>query len=56
MRFLENQGIGYCCLLPPLAAQAYTLPTHQHYLTIPNWQIFPTILKLLKKRDENAPS
>jgi hypothetical protein len=25
-------------------------------LTIPNWQIFPTILKLLKKCDENAPS
>ena len=25
-------------------------------LTIPNWQIFPTILKLLKKCDENVPS
>ena len=25
-------------------------------LTIPNWQIFPTILQLLKKCDENAPS
>jgi hypothetical protein len=59
---LEGTAAGvYRCLAAEwcareLAAAVGDHFVHIHVLTIPNWQIFPTILKLLKKCDENAPS
>src|SRR5262245_31502971 len=39
-----------------VAQGCYVDDQNQRRLTIPNLHIFPTILKLLKKCDENAPS